>query len=100
ERKAMKLYRQHAADGMLSLGNLNTDAYLIELADSGCPIVLVNSSLPGVSQVVGDNVRAAFDAVKHLHSLGHTRIGHIRGPESVTTAADRTAGYLKAVREL
>lgn len=100
ERKAMNLFRQNATDGMLCLGNLNTDQYIVDLAQSGCPIVLVNSSLPGVSQVVGDNVTAAFDAVKHLHSLGHTRIGHIRGPESVTTAVDRTAGFLKAVTEL
>ncbi len=100
QRKALSLYRQRAMDGVLCVGNLTTDTYLSDLAEAGCPVVLVNSSLPNLHQVLGANREAAYRAVAHLHSLGHTRIGHIRGSEFVTTAIHRTEGYLRAVREL
>jgi DNA-binding LacI/PurR family transcriptional regulator len=100
DKKALKLYRQRAMDGVLCVGNLTTDTYLIELAEAGCPVVLVNSSLPGVGQVIGANVQAAERAVKHLYDLGHRVIGHIRGSEFVTTALHRTEGYLRALDSL
>lgn len=98
--KALKLYREGAMEGVLCVGNLTTDDYLVQLAGTGCPVVLVNSALNGVPNVIGANTDAAYRAVVHLNRLGHTRIAHIRGSEFVTTAVDRTTGYLKAVDEL
>jgi LacI family transcriptional regulator len=63
-------------------------------------VLLVNSSIPGIPNVVGDNATAAEKAVEHLYALGHRRIAHIRGPQVVTTAMDRTAGYMRAIRKL
>ncbi len=100
ERRANKLYRQGTLDGVLCVGSLTTDSYLAELAEAGCPVVLVNSSLPGVPDVVAANREAAAAAVRHLHRLGHRRIAHIKGSEFVTTAIHRTQGYFDAVREL
>lgn len=100
ELKALTLFHQGTVDGILCAGNLTTDRYLKDLAKAGCPLVLVNSSLPGVSRVIGANTRGAMRAVQHFYSLGHRRIGHIRGPQFVTTAIDRTAGYLKALEVL
>jgi len=99
-KKALTLYRQRVMDGVLCVGNLTTDTYLIELAEAGCPVVLVNSTLGNLPHVIGANVQAAYRAVTHLASLGHTRIGHIRGSEFVTTAIHRTEGYLRAVEDL
>jgi LacI family transcriptional regulator len=100
KRKALALFRQRTMDGVLCVGNLTTDDYLVELSTAGCPVVLVNSSLKGVPQVLGANRDAAAAAVRHLYSLGHRRIAHIRGSEFVTTAIHRTEGYLQAVEEL
>jgi DNA-binding LacI/PurR family transcriptional regulator len=99
-RKAIQLYRQGTVDGVLSIGNLTTDTYLAELAEAGCPVVLVNSSIPGLPQVLANNMDAAYRATRHLYDLGHRRIAHIRGSELVTTAAHRTAGYMRACTEL
>jgi LacI family transcriptional regulator len=99
-RKALALYRQRVMDGVLCVGNLTTDTYLIELAEAGCPVVLVNSMLGNLPAVIGANRQAAYEAVRHLARLGHKRIGHIRGSEFVTTAIHRTEGYLEAVRDL
>lgn len=100
EGRALGLYRQHAVDGALAVGNLTTDTYLQDLTEAGCPVVLVNSHLPGVPRMLAANEQGAFDAVRHLHGLGHRRVAFIRGPDSVTTAVQRTAGYFRAVREL
>jgi DNA-binding LacI/PurR family transcriptional regulator len=40
-----------------------------------------------------DNVGGARDAVRHLVSLGRTRIAHITGPLDQTSAVDRLDGY-------
>jgi len=37
-------------------------------------------------------------AVEHLASLGHTRIGHLGGPQDVSTGALRLAGFVAALR--
>lgn len=100
KRKALGLYRQRVMDGVLCVGNLTTDTYLLELAEAGCPVVLVNSTMGDLPHVIGANREAAYEAVRHLARLGHTRIGHIRGSEFVTTAIHRTEGYLRAVEEL
>ncbi len=99
-KKALALYRQRVMDGVLCVGNLTTDTYLTELAEAGCPVVLVNSVLGNLPAIIGANRQAAYRAVKHLAKLGHRRIGHIRGSEFVATAIHRTEGYLEAVRAL
>jgi LacI family transcriptional regulator len=67
---------------------------------AGCPVLLVNSSIKGIPNVLGDNASAAEQAVEHLYALGHRRIAHIRGPEVVTTAFDRTSGYRRGLKKV
>ena len=100
QKKPLMLFQQGTIDGVLCVGNLTSDQYLVELAAAGCPVQLVNSSIPGIPTVLGDNAAAAEQAVEHLHSHGHRRIGHIRGPQVVTTAFDRTEGYIRALKKL
>jgi LacI family transcriptional regulator len=62
------------------------------------PAVLVNRSdssrrLPAV---VTDDEAGMRLAVEHLVSLGHSRIGHIAGPQHVSTGALRRAGFKAA----
>lgn len=100
ENRALGLFRQHTIDGVLVVGNLNSDTYLLDLAAARCPVVLVNSHLDGIASVVGGNFQASVRAVKHLHQLGHRRIGHIRGSTDIWSACERTNGFLQAVKEL
>lgn len=67
-------------------------AYCIE---SGVPVVLVNRTdaekrLPSVAS--DDEVGMSL-AVAHLVSLGHRHIGHVAGPQDVSTGALRRAGF-------
>lgn len=43
------------------------------------PTIVVGGSVQGVRHVGIDDNAAVGDAVRHLISLGHTRIGHVRG---------------------
>ncbi|WP_255950448.1 LacI family DNA-binding transcriptional regulator [Streptomyces odontomachi] len=47
----------------------------------------------GIPYVDCDNHGGARDAVRHLVSLGRTRIAHITGPLDQTSAVDRLDGY-------
>ncbi|MEV6926232.1 LacI family DNA-binding transcriptional regulator [Dactylosporangium sp. NPDC051485] len=60
-------------------------------------VVATAASVPSVEV---DNAAGAYAAVEHLHRLGRRRIAAIHGPEASTCAADRRAGYERAVRDL
>ena len=59
------------------------------------PVVLVNRTDAGrkLSAVVTDDEAGMRLAVEHLAALGHRRIGHIAGPQQVSTGALRAAGF-------
>lgn len=52
-----------------------------------------------VGQVLVDNVSATYKATRHLIELGHTRIGIITGPLTVTTGVERLEGFKEALEE-
>jgi LacI family transcriptional regulator len=62
------------------------------------PVVLVNRTDTGrlLSAVVTDDEAGMRLAVEHLVGLGHRRIGHIAGPQEVSTGALRRAGFKAA----
>ena len=62
------------------------------------PVVLVNRTDSGrkLSAVVTDDEAGMRLAVEHLAALGHRRIGHIAGPQDVSTGALRRAGVKAA----
>jgi LacI family transcriptional regulator len=62
---------------------------------AGIPVVLVNRTDSGrkLSAVVTDDEAGMRLAVEHLVGLGHRRIGHIAGPQEVSTGALRRAGF-------
>jgi LacI family transcriptional regulator len=96
EKTALRLFRAKRMDGALFVGALTTDHYIMELGERGCPVVLINSVLPGVPTVLADNVGGTIQAVEHLARFGHKRIGFIKGLDEVTTGVDRTEGFYRA----
>ena len=49
--------------------------------------------------VLVDNVEGSREAVRHLITLGHKKIGMILGKREVTTGRERLEGYMQAMRE-
>ena len=95
----LKLVRSNSIDGILYSGPRFNDSALQSLVAHGIPTVLMGA-LPGTSYyfVDVDNQAAAYRAVEHLISLGHTRIGCITNAKTTyVAAADRLKGYQTAL---
>ena len=69
------------------------------IAEEGFPSVVVGSrfEFPGVNYVYGDSLPTSRQAVEHLISLGHTRIGISLGLIEDSDHADRLEGYRQAL---
>jgi LacI family transcriptional regulator len=67
----------------------------------GLPAVLVKrtESQPRLSTVVSDDAGGMKLAVDHLVALGHRRIGHVAGPQHVSTGFLRRRGFEAAVKK-
>jgi LacI family transcriptional regulator len=75
--------------------------HLTQLHEQGFPVVLIDDQgLPTSAPWVGaDNRTGAYQAVRHLISLGHRRIAHIKGPASYQCSQERYQGYCQALTE-
>jgi len=62
-------------------------------------MILIDRTVPEspLDLVTVNSKLGVFEAVNHLIQLGHTQIGLVSGPEKVSTAFERKAGYLKAL---
>ena len=99
ETASLRVLRERQADGLLIATSRMADTTVAALRRERFPFVLVNrgSSVTADPSVEVDNERAAEAVIEHLASLGHRRIGHIAGPLSTTTGAERAAGYRSAM---
>jgi LacI family transcriptional regulator len=104
----VKARRQVAAmlesqvDGMLLAMARREDSLVDELRAGGTPLVLVNRTIErgGVTAVVPDDYNGELQAVEHLHTLGHRRIGFVAGPLFTSNAARRLASFGQAIQRL
>jgi LacI family transcriptional regulator len=64
------------------------------------PIVLVNRAETNqrVPSVISDDREGMRLAVAHLVQLGHSRIGHLAGPQNVSTGVWRREGFVSAMQ--
>ncbi|PZE22960.1 LacI family DNA-binding transcriptional regulator [Curtobacterium sp. MCBD17_028] len=70
-----------------------------QLVDRGIPTVFVDRVVPGIDvpTVTTDSSTGIRQTVEHLAALGHTRIGYIAGPQSVSTGRERFEAYQDAI---
>ena len=87
--------RHHHVDGVVLMGVDDDDPEVQRLLGSEIPIMGVDLAVVGehASYAASDNVGGARIAVRHVHSLGHTRIATIAGPQDKNPGADRLLGY-------
>jgi LacI family transcriptional regulator len=95
ERRVFDQMRARHVDGFV-LGTATAGSPIIaEAAAADVPVVLMNRTSPDYpfSSVSVDNEQGIRAAVAHLAGLGHTRIGHIAGPQDASTATERLHGF-------
>lgn len=87
-------------DGLVLATARREDPLLVDLAKRGVPVVLVNRvvddhAFSSVSVDDGAGIRLVVD---HLFRLGHERIAHVAGPQSLSTGAGRYRGFVSSMR--
>ena len=85
-------------DGLVLATVTLDDPVVAQCRAASIPVVLVNRSdaARALPAVVTDDEAGMRLAVDHLVGLGHRRIGHIAGPQHVSTGALRRAGFKTA----
>ena len=97
ERIYLEAMRGRQVDGFISATARLDRELLAELSAAGTPLVLVNRSLEdgSVPAVTVDDRRGIALAVEHIVRLGHERIGHIAGPQNLSTGHRRYLGFVE-----
>jgi LacI family transcriptional regulator len=101
EVKLLHLLESRKVDGILIAPvGLRFD-HLVELYESGYPVVIIDRYFPAVRlpYITTDNFQGGFDAARHLISNGHKRIACIQGIPGSQPNRDRINGYLEALKK-
>lgn len=101
EQDSLRMLLQTRADGVVitpTTGNVRT---LSLLQQRGIAIVQADRLVPGFrsDSILINNFGGAHQATKHLLDLGHSRIGIIAGPQSLTTGRERLRGFQSAMTD-
>jgi LacI family transcriptional regulator len=88
-------------DGLIVVPAGDDQSYFANEQRAGLSVVFVDRppALLRADAVISDNTAGARCGVRHLISSGHRRIAFLGDLRSITTAADRFAGYAEALAE-
>ena len=101
EEKLLDVLIRWHVDGVLLMPCLNEVNIVRKARRYDIPLVLVDSVIFGeeCDCVVTDNYASSYAAVKHMISMGHTRIAALTGEDTLYTPIERKKGYEDAMRE-
>lgn len=99
EQKYANILAQKQVDGVLLVPARSNSKSVEFFQANQIPVVVLDRFVPGVDVdiVHCDSIQGASDLTKLLIDLGHKHIVMISGPEGVSTADDRVAGYHQAM---
>ncbi len=98
ERFYLDVMQAESVDGIILPPVHETDPAVLQAVQHGTPVVCVDRSLArgSLDKVEIDNHIGALQAVEHIISRGHRRIGIIGGPTDSSTGRERLAGFKDA----
>ncbi len=100
--RALEVMLEYGVDGFLICPAAGTRREDLKILDAHrVPFVLFCRYIPGwdTDYIGAANRRGAFDAVRHLLSLGHRNIVFVGGSPVSSPWLDRTGGFTAALRE-
>jgi LacI family transcriptional regulator len=85
---------------ILATARQDDDPVVNRCLEAGVPAVLVNraEARSRVPTVISDDVSGMRLAVEHLVGLGHPRIGHLAGPQNLSTGILRLQGFRESMK--
>jgi DNA-binding LacI/PurR family transcriptional regulator len=94
-----ELVHHRRVDGLIIINPYSDDRY--QYIPPDFPVVFVGARSHGepISSVCLDDEKTAYDATRHLLSLGHTCIAMVTGPHEEDCVLDRGTGYRHALQE-
>lgn len=97
----LNILLQRQIDGFLLVPARDSSESIALLQAHAVPVVVVDRRVPHgpVDSVRSNSEQGAYELIRHLLALGHTRIAVLSGSSAVSTALDRVAGYTRALRE-
>jgi len=100
ERVAFEAMRARQVDGFIAATARRDHWLLADEVVSGATVVLVNRRVDSdaIPAVTGDDREGIRLAVEHLAGLGHRRIAHVAGNQSLYTGWSRHQGFLDAMQ--
>lgn len=108
DKEAMKrplqlpMVQERRVDGLILAGPAIKPSFVLELYNSGLPVVLLDNSLRGtdIDCILHENETGAYRITRHLiERHGHKTIAFLSGPESWLSSREREAGYRRALTE-
>jgi LacI family transcriptional regulator len=98
QRQLVEQLIARGVDGLVLATVTMDDPVVGHCLAASIPVVLINRADSGrrLPAVVTDDAAGMRLAVDHLVALGHRRIGHVAGPQQVSTGALRRAGFKDA----
>ena len=101
-RDVVRALTDKRVDGMILATATRSDELIADLVGEGVVVVLVNRATEGlpVSAILGDDVVGIGLVVDHLVGLGHERIGHVAGPQHLSTGMGRNRAFLTRMQSL
>ena len=97
QQKLLSFLKRGAVDGLLLSGVPMTEKLSQELDTLQAPVVLIGTQRPTYDSFYWDDIAGAKQAVNHLLSQGHRRIGMIRAYTESELQAGRVLGYKDAL---
>lgn len=100
ELQYLRNLQDKGVDGIIFAPTGGNAVHIASLAASGLPLVQIDRQVtPQASAVLTDNFGATYEAITHLITRGHRRIGLIGFQRQVTTATERFRGYQRALAD-
>jgi LacI family transcriptional regulator len=94
EQDALNFLMEQRVEALILAGTGGNIAQIERMRSLGIHVVLFDRKLPGLTadSVMENNRDLSADAIRRLIDKGHSRIGVIRGPQSLSTAEERYEG--------
>ncbi len=91
--------KAYGCDGVLILAGDFKEKEIVELVNSGIPVVTVDYVFNDSSAIISDNDKGICEMVKYAYEMGHRKIAYIHGEDTVVSKIRRVS-FLKTCGEL
>ncbi len=96
-------YVEHAryrnCDGVIIASVDYTEHAVVDLVNSGIPVVTIDYVFDNCASVSSDNVQGMADLVNYIYRMGHRKIAYVYGDDTAVTR-QRVASFCRSCKEL